>query len=143
MSTLLEKLLSLTKPSSTGCLEWTRTKTSRGYGCVVFCGKRLNAHRVAWELANNKSPGDLLVCHRCDNPKCINPEHLFLGTVKENALDCVSKGRHRSGNTNKKFCKRGHEFTTENTCIRKSGGRKCRQCSRIYASQKSAKIKPL
>jgi len=73
---------------SPGCWEWIGALTGAGRGC--FRGR--SAPRVAWELVNGL-PGDLYVCHRCDNPKCVNPTHLFLGTQRDNMLDMVAKGR--------------------------------------------------
>ena len=54
----------------------------------------MNAHRMSWELVNGTIPSDLLVLHRCDNRKCVNPEHLFLGTQQDNVVDMVKKKRH-------------------------------------------------
>lgn len=75
------------------CWEWkASTATDGGYGRVGWCGKNLRAHRVAYALTKG-DPGKLCVCHSCDNPKCCNPNHLWLGTKKENRIDCVKKGR--------------------------------------------------
>lgn len=71
------------------CWEWKAGRGARGYG-VLGAGK---AHRVAWELTNGKILGSLFVCHKCDNPPCCNPNHLFLGTCKDNLEDCSKKGR--------------------------------------------------
>ncbi|MGH7022786.1 MAG: HNH endonuclease signature motif containing protein [Caulobacteraceae bacterium] len=80
----------------TGCHLWTGTLTPGGYGRV-----HVAAHRLAWQLANGPIPAGMLVLHRCDNPRCCNPEHLFLGTAQDNMTDKVRKGRTRNGWTGK------------------------------------------
>jgi len=65
------------------------------FGHGYFEGKL--THRLVWEWTNGPVPADMCVCHRCDNPPCVNPEHLFLGTKKANAEDMVSKGRSPRG----------------------------------------------
>lgn len=81
------------------CWPWQGAANEREYGRVRYHGKEWKAHRLAWKLTFG-DPGDLDVCHTCDNPPCCNPRHLFLGTAQDNADDMVSKGRHprnRSG----------------------------------------------
>jgi hypothetical protein len=61
--------------------------------------KKYAAHRVSYEMANGLIPDDLQVCHHCDNPSCVNPDHLFLGTNSDNVADCISKGRQTRGSS--------------------------------------------
>jgi hypothetical protein len=77
------------------CWRWTGPKSWNGYGRLFWQGKMRRAHRLMWELVNGEIPAGMLVCHRCDNPECTKPEHLFLGTHKDNAQDRNSKGRER------------------------------------------------
>lgn len=75
------------------CWTWTASAHSFGYGRFGIGRRVFTAHRVAWELVNGPVPGGLHVCHRCDNPPCVRPDHLFLGTAKENLRDMIAKGR--------------------------------------------------
>lgn len=75
------------------CWEWTAGRTSRGYGKFWIFGRTKSAHRVGFELVYGPIPERLFVCHSCDNPPCINPEHWFLGTQGDNIKDAFRKGR--------------------------------------------------
>jgi hypothetical protein len=80
-----------------GCWEWLGKGDKDGYG--KFCVKRATyrAHRISWILFNGGDPGDLCVLHRCDNPRCVRPDHLFLGTPGDNNADRDAKGRQCKG----------------------------------------------
>lgn len=80
-----------------GCWVWNQACFTNGYGAVkrvVNGQKRMwGAHRYQWAMYNGPIPDNLLVLHKCDNPRCINPEHLFLGTQFDNIRDMIAKGR--------------------------------------------------
>jgi hypothetical protein len=80
----------------TECWPWTDTLTDDGYGRIRVGTQRIGAHRAMWTITHGEIENGLVVCHHCDNPRCCNPGHLFLGTPGDNARDKVSKGRQRN-----------------------------------------------
>ena len=81
------------QPELGSCWLWKGRITPFGYGAFCFEGRDQPAHRVSWIITNGQIVGDLDVCHRCDVPQCVRPEHLFLGTAHDNIMDCQRKGR--------------------------------------------------
>jgi hypothetical protein len=78
------------------CLLWTGVTKRDGYGVIgIGRGKQYRVHRIAWEVKYGAVPQGLLVCHKCDTPLCVNVDHLFLGTPKDNTQDMIRKGRRR------------------------------------------------
>jgi hypothetical protein len=113
------------------CWEWLASRHHNGYGHLGSqTGPQFRVHRLSWELHYGSIPEGMFVCHRCDNPPCVNPAHLFLGTAADNNADMVRKGRHRPGWRPKTHCAQGHEFTPDNTARRSDGGRRCLTCVR-------------
>ena len=76
-----------------GCWEWTGPYDKDGYGAIKRLGKTYRAHRISYEIHKGKIPVGLMVLHSCDNPMCVNPAHLSIGTAKDNSDDMISKGR--------------------------------------------------
>jgi hypothetical protein len=78
---------------ATGCWNWTGAKFRNGYGAIQVNGFCKKAHRVSYSTFVGEIPDGFYVCHSCDNPPCVNPSHLFVGTAKDNAIDMQAKGR--------------------------------------------------
>jgi len=83
--------------SPDACWEWQGHKNGKGYGRVKFGQQSVMAHRVAWAIAMERDPGELIVRHKCDNPPCCNPSHLHVGTHADNRAEAVARGRVRNG----------------------------------------------
>ncbi len=101
------------------CWLWTGSLHDWGYGQFLLVDKRFYAHRLAWALFHGAIPPGIMVCHRCDVPRCVRPDHLFLGTPKQNSEDMVRKGRGRPGMVGKKL---DQERASEIRCRYAAGG---------------------
>jgi hypothetical protein len=99
------------------CLEWQRYRDKAGYGHKRFRGKDMLAHRVAWIQAYGPIPMGMNVLHRCDNPPCVNPLHLFLGSQVDNIKDCKAKGRISRASRNV-GAKHGNSKIQEQTAVK-------------------------
>lgn len=110
------------------CWEWRGSRRSR-YGMVWYEGRNEPAQKVAWMLYHERSfPAGKDACHSCDNPACVNPLHVWPGSIKANALDSRRKGRHHQAS--KTHCRNGHPYNKANTATRPNGWRVCRICRR-------------
>jgi len=132
MNSVANRFWSKVERKSRGeCWPWLAATDRRGYGMIRVGGKHVIASRLAIELTQGKKidPG-MCACHTCDNPLCVNPGHLWIGTHKDNMVDCIKKGRGNKGlrNKAKTHCDSGHLFDAENTYITKDGFRSCRKC---------------
>ena len=94
--TVSQRLEDMTIPEpNSGCWLWLGAVNAWGYGTIRIDGKTLLAHRVSWMENRGPIPEENIVCHSCDIPSCLNPDHLWLGTDKENSDDMYRKGRNR------------------------------------------------
>ncbi len=118
-----------------GCWLWTGTTDRFGYGQSWHNGRHAKSHRLSWFLAYGSDAGEMLVLHRCDNPPCVNPAHLFLGTNIDNVRDMMRKGRTRKSMSH---CKRGHSL--EDAHITGQGHRDCRQCRLFRGANRRAAL---
>ena len=110
--------------TESGCWIWMKGTDKNGYGVFSINNKSVRSHRIIYEIHKGIIPIGMEVCHKCDVPACVNPNHLFIGTRKDNALDSLKKGRHWQAN--KKTCFYGHY----NYINLKRGGRYCKICNK-------------
>lgn len=138
--------------SPTGCWEFMGARTPKGYGRIGLDGQYWQAHRLAWTLKRGPIPNGLglQVCHRCDNPPCINPDHLFLGTNADNCRDRHSKGRTKNletgtallarENRSKTHCPQSHPYSGDNVRFRPNGSRYCAECNRAHYRKAKSEV---
>ncbi len=126
------------------CWNWNGVRHhTGGYGMLRWRGKKVQAHRLSYQITCGKIEPDFCVLHRCDNPVCVRPDHLFLGNHNDNMQDRMAKGRYRA----KSHCNHGHELTGSNLRVRpiKSWNGKiypcriCVLCSRKNSTRGKAK----
>lgn len=120
------------------CWLWLAGTSAGGYG-LFFNKGRIMAHRFSYQLHRGTIPQGLRVCHSCDNPPCVNPKHLWLGTPKDNTQDMMNKGRFVCRKRVSK-CKRGHDLSIYGM-PRDDGQRYCRKCRQIVDKVRHARRK--
>lgn len=118
---------------NTGCLLWVGWANQDGYGVTQKNLKCLMVTRVLWENSHGPIPKGMVICHSCDTPACVNLNHLFLGTQKDNVLDAVSKGRMHS--QKKTVCKNGHALPPLDLDAPVGTKRRCLACLRMWAKR--------
>lgn len=127
-----------------GCWEWSGSGNGRGYGkhYAKINGKhsRMYAHRLSFLLHNGWLSDSVHIMHSCDNPPCVNPEHLSAGTHTDNMQDMMRKGRGNQAGGKKTHCKRGHDYSLH-AFHRKDGCRECRICAREFRNNWKRKNK--
>lgn len=121
---LRDRFLLRCKLDASGCWLWTGATTGPGYGKTTG----VDAHRAAYTIFKGAIPKGKYVLHRCDIKLCVNPDHLWAGTQKENVLDAKAKGMLRGGRKAQKFCLRGHAMEDPNIYYSKTRGRRARLC---------------
>jgi len=129
-----------TPEPNTGCWLWSGKTFEDGYGRLHARSiGESRAHRASYHLYRGEIPDGMLVCHTCDTPSCINPDHLFLGAPLDNTADMMAKGRHH--HKKKTACPSGHPYDVENTYVTSTGSRLCRECNRTCSAMRKKRLK--
>ena len=148
------------KKAQDECWPWLGSQHARGYGEIWSEGKARKATQVSWEIENGKPfPKGKVACHSCDNPNCVNPSHIWPGSIAQNTRDCFDKQRHPgprrevlptflaqdlSAEISSLICRHGHALVGDNIKARNSGGIVCRACAnertRFWKRRKMATI---
>ena len=136
MSSTSERFLAkfIPEPNS-GCWLWHGAYVTMGYGWF----QNEMAHRASYMMHVGPIPKSLYVLHKCDVKECVNPEHLFVGTQKENLVDASRKGRLKR--KKQTHCNRGHPFDDQNTYYQSTGRRGCRECHRVAVRNGARKFR--
>jgi hypothetical protein len=116
--------------TNSGCWSWTAAKTTPGgYGSLRVSGKARYAHRLVYPLTGRQIPRGKHVLHHCDNPACVRPSHLYVGTASDNAKDAWERSfKIKKGE--RTHCPHGHELAGTNLYVNRNGHRVCRECQR-------------
>lgn len=134
MTPLWERMLRhVVTDEATGCMNWTASTDRAGYGQIRVGGRTRRAHRVSCELAYGPPPmgSNSFTCHRCHNPACVNPDHLYWGDINSNTQDSIDSGRMNNGKRALTHCPQGHPYDAENTYTYGARNyRGCKECRR-------------
>jgi hypothetical protein len=124
------------------CWKWKGAKSPYSYPAIWHNKSSIQAYRVSWILNRGDIPPRMEICHKCDMPSCVNPSHLFVGTHRENLIDCAKKNRLNNCRLKRTHCPHGHKFTPENTyvCLAKNTGRTHRRCRKCIKAQAAKRV---
>lgn len=126
----LLKLVSNVEVNERGCWVWQGFCCPEwGYGFTSYRNRSMRTHLVMWKILRGDIPKGMVIRHNCDNPPCINPDHLQIGTVRDNVHDRLKRGRDYK--SNRTHCPMGHEYAGQHLQLDSKGYRHCRTCSRI------------
>lgn len=137
-----ERMMKTRQIDENGCWNHTGVTGKNGYCYISFKDKSVLKHRLSYSLfVGELSPG-MDICHKCDNRRCFNPDHLFQGTRKENVDDCFSKNRGFHQKRDLRFCKNGHDMDKFGYYkrVNKTGwiGRQCKTCHKNYSAKRKS-----
>jgi hypothetical protein len=131
---VIERMRKHTRVTDSGCWESTKHGNGTGYVQISFRGKRVFQHRLSYEIHKGPIPEGMHILHECDNRKCWNPAHLWVGTISDNKQDEIAKGRNYEAN--RTHCPRGHAYAEHGVLHGQNNWRHCRLCVRAKERRK-------